>query len=79
MNICHTITAETFRRFEEHVRYARRNGAALYESKAPSLELEGDDDNESDSALLVACLLDLRNGSYIFTQKGWEYARWLNS
>lgn len=79
MNIDHTLTAETVRRFEAHVRYARRNGAALYESKAPKVELEGDDDNDSDGDLLVACLLDRSGGRYVFTQRGWEYARWLNS
>jgi hypothetical protein len=73
------INGDTVRRFENHISYARQEGAKLYESTAPDVIVEGDDTNEEDQALLAAGLLLRDDGYYTFSQRGWEYARYLNS
>ena len=73
------LTTEQYYRFEHQVAYARQDGAALYESKAPATIVDGDDNNEEDCALLAAGLLHRDDGYYTFTQVGWDYARNLHS
>ena len=73
------LTGSQYRRFEQHVAYARRNGAALYNTVAPPTIIEGDDDNAEDMALFAVGLIQRADGYYSFTQHGWEYARFLHS
>ena len=78
MNTPH-LTAKQYQRFEHHIAYARREGAALYNASAPQTILDGDDELSDDAALLAADLLARDDGYYTFTQHGWEYARHLHS
>ena len=73
------LTGNQCRRFEHQISYARRNGAALYNSQAPATVVDGDDSNTEDQGLLAEGLLHRDNGYYTFTQTGWDYARWLKS
>ncbi len=73
------LTSAQYRRFENHVSYARRNGAALYNAQAPETLINGDDDDMDDAALLAAGLFYRNDGYYTFTQAGWDYARYLRS
>lgn len=73
------LDCKQVQRFEAHIRYAKKEGAALYERAAPQTILEGDDENSEDAALLAARLLARDDGYYTFTQSGWDYARYLKS
>lgn len=73
------ITGKQYARFESHIAYARREGAALYNATAPDTIIEGCDDNAEDAALLANGLLHRDDGYYTFTQRGWDYARELHS
>lgn len=74
-----TLTEKQYKRFEQHIAYARREGAALYNSQAPETILEGDDEVVEDAELITARLLNRDDGYYTFTQHGWNYARHLHS
>lgn len=73
------LTGKQYARFEKHVAYARKEGAALYNAQTPNTIVEGDDANAEDAALLAAGLLQCDDGYYTFTQSGWDYARNLHS
>lgn len=73
------LTTKQYQRFEQHIAYARREGAALYSATAPTIIVEGNDDLSDDAALLAADLLARDDGYYTFTQRGWDYARYLHS
>jgi hypothetical protein len=73
------LTKKQYQRFEQHVAYARQEGAALYNAQVPEIILEGDDEVVEDAELIAACLLNRDDGYYTFTQHGWDYARYLHS
>jgi hypothetical protein len=73
------LTSKQYQRFEQHIATARREGAALYNAQAPNIIVDGDDENAEDAALLQAALLHRDDGYYTFTQRGWDYARYLKS
>lgn len=73
------LTSAQYSRFESHISYARREGARLFDAAAPNTILDGDDSNAEDAALLTAGLLHRDDGYYTFTQRGWDYVRYLHS
>ena len=73
------LTTTQYQRFEQHIAYARREGAALYNASAPTVIVDGDDESSEDAALLAAGLLARDDGYYTFTQRGWDYARYLHA
>ena len=79
MNANINLTEKQSLRFEHQIAYARRNGAALYNSQAPTTIVDGDDNNTEDQYLLAQGLLHRDDGYYTFTQTGWDLARWLKS
>jgi hypothetical protein len=74
------LTSEQYRRFELHIKFARNDGAKIYNAIAPdTILMDGDDANVNDAALVQLGLIHRDDGYYTFTQLGWDYARFLHS